>query len=276
MIHIRHGAPEQQGERGMVIPTLKLYEDDAYLRRTTSVIREQTERAVLLEATPFYAESGGQPGDRGVLVLDDGQRLTVTDTVYLPGRMRIAHVLAEPARHILVGRIAEAEIDWERRHRLMRMHTCLHLLCALIDAPVTGCAMAPESGRLDFDLEGPLDREDLSERLRRAIESAAPVEIEYRTAEDMRAASALVRTVQAAPPDTGDRLRLVHIHGLDLQPCGGTHVRNTAEIGDVVVTNVQKKGRHNRRVKVAFTDLLETALDQTAFGETGGLAYSAG
>lgn len=235
-----------------IVPTIKLFETDAYVRELETTIVDQSEDGVCLETTIFYAESGGQPGDIGELVLDDGGPLLVTNTQYIPGRLRVAHRLAAPPGRSLIGAKVLARIDWERRYRLMCLHTSLHLLCSLVDAPVTGCAIYPEYGRLDFDIEATLDRQRLTDSLNALIRRDLAVEIQYRTAEEMSAEPSLVRTVQAPPPRTDRQLRLVSIGDVDRQPCGGTHVRSTGEIAGLAVTSVEKKGRRNRRVKIAL------------------------
>jgi misacylated tRNA(Ala) deacylase len=237
-----------------VIPTIKIFEKNAYLSEVNTHIVSHSDTTVCLEETVFYAESGGQPGDTGVLVLESGEALPILETRYIPGRLRIAHILAQPAAEDLTGKRVCARIDWERRYRLMRMHSCLHLLCSLVDAPVTGCAIHPGHGRLDFDIEAAIDRETLSKTLNGLIERDMPVEISFLPVGALQDDPALVRTVQAAPPDTGDRVRIVRIGDADRQPCGGTHVRTTGEIGRVSVASIEKKGRRNRRVKIVFAD----------------------
>lgn len=235
-----------------IVPTIKLFETDAYVRELETTIVDQSDTGVCLEKTIFYAESGGQPGDIGELLLDGGEPLLVADTQYIRGRLRIAHVLAKPPDRSLIGAKVLARIDWERRYRLMRLHTALHLLCSLVDAPVTGCAIYPDYARLDFDIEAPLDRQLLTDRLNALVGNDLPVEIQHLSADEMSAMPSLVRTVQAAPPQTGRQLRLVSIGDIDRQPCGGTHVESTGEIAGLAVTSVEKKGRRNRRVKIAL------------------------
>ncbi|EPY02160.1 alanyl-tRNA editing protein [Magnetospirillum fulvum] len=232
-----------------IIPTIKRFEADSYLSEIETVVVDQSDGGVCLEQTVFYAESGGQPGDTGSLLFEDGLCLPVADTRYIPGRLRILHVLTPPPGVVLTGRRVVARIDWPRRYRLMQMHTCLHLLCSAIDAPVTGCAIFPEYGRLDFDLEDTIDRDDLTRRLNQLVARDEPIVIEC--AQDVGVP--LVRTVDAAPPPaSAEGLRVVRIGGIDRQPCGGTHVRSTAEVGPITVTNVQKKGRRHRRIKLVL------------------------
>ncbi len=179
--------------------------------------------------------------------------LALTDTVYADERRRIVHVLAEGVAPPPVGERVTVAIDWPRRHRLMRLHTCLHLLGALVPAPVTGCSISPDSARIDFDLpESTLDKADLTERLNALITAATDVTVNAITPEELAAQPDLVRTIGAAPPAGTERIRIIEIPGVDRQPCGGTHVANTGEIGAVTVTKIEKKSRTNRRVVVAF------------------------
>jgi misacylated tRNA(Ala) deacylase len=186
------------------------------------------------------------------LTLADGRALTLADTVYAEDRKRILHVL-EGGIAPQVGDRVSVTIDWPRRHRLMRLHTCLHLLGALVPAPVTGCSISPDSARVDFDLpESTLDKADLTERLNALIQARTGVSINCITPEELAAEPDLVRTVGAAPPAGTASIRIVEIPGVDRQPCGGTHVANTGEIGAVIVTKIEKKSRTNRRVVVNF------------------------
>jgi misacylated tRNA(Ala) deacylase len=192
-----------------------------------------------------------------VLVLGDGHTVAIADTVYSPDRQTVLHVPAEGTdlAQIAPGTAVTATIDWERRHRLMRLHTCLHLLGSLIPVPVTGCGISPDSGRIDFDLpESTLDRDTLTAQLNELIGRNTPVRIELITPEELAAQPELVRTIGAAPPAGASAIRIIHIDDIDRQPCGGTHVRAIGEIGRVVVTKIEKKSRQNRRVAVAFAD----------------------
>jgi len=239
------------------MPTLKRFDEDAY--RTTcdaSVVAVHPE-GIELDATVFYARSGGQAGDTGTLVLPDGQTIAIADSVYSADRQTVLHVPADSANLSLLasGTLVTATIDWERRHRLMRLHTCLHLLGSLIPVPVTGCGISPDAGRIDFDLpESTLDRDTLTTQLNELIGRNTPVRIDLITPEELAAQPELVRTIGAAPPAGASAIRIIHIDGIDRQPCGGTHVRATGEIGRVVVTKIEKKSRQNRRVAVAFAD----------------------
>ena len=210
--------------------THKLFDDDAYLDRCEATVIAVSPEGIELDATVCYARSGGQAGDTGTLILADGRSLAVIDTVYADDRQRILHVLQTDAPP-QVGERVQVAIDWDRRHRLMRLHTCLHLLGVLVPVPVTGCSISPDSARLDFDLpESTLDKADLTERLNALIAASHAVNVDRITPEQLAAQPDLVRTAGAAPPGGTATIRIIDIPGLDRQPCGGTHVRSTAEI----------------------------------------------
>lgn len=233
--------------------TRKRFDDAPYERQCDATVIAVGADGVELDQTVCYARSGGQAGDSGTLTLADGRVLALTDTVYADERRRIVHVLAEGVAPPPVGERVTVAIDWPRRHRLMRLHTCLHLLGALVPAPVTGCSISPDSARIDFDLpESTLDKADLTERLNALITAATDVTVNAITPEELAAQPDLVRTIGAAPPAGTEHIRIIEIPGVDRQPCGGTHVANTGEIGAVTVTKIEKKSRTNRRVVVAF------------------------
>ncbi|MEF9481585.1 alanyl-tRNA editing protein [Ralstonia sp. 1B3] len=239
------------------MPTLKRFDEDAYRATCDATVVAVHSEGVELDATVFYARSGGQAGDTGTLVLADGHTIAIADTVYSADRQTVLHVPADSADVSLLapGTPVTATIDWDRRHRLMRLHTCLHLLGSLIPVPVTGCGISPDAGRIDFDLpESTLDRDTLTAQLNELIGRNTPVRVDLITPEELAAQPELVRTIGAAPPAGASAIRIIHIDGIDRQPCGGTHVRATGEIGRVVVTKIEKKSRQNRRVAVAFAD----------------------
>ena len=230
-----------------------LYQGDGYLRECTARVTAANEHGVQLDRTVFYAAGGGQPGDRGRLVLPDGSELEIVDTRKGDATGSLVHVPASAPPAGIVGTEVTAVIDWERRHRLMRMHTCMHLLSVVIPAEVTGGSIRDGSGRLDFDLPEPLqDKEHLTRELNRLVEEDLPVETIWVTYEELAARPDLVKTMSVKPPSGQGRVRLLAIGDVDLQACGGTHVARTGEIGEVVITKVEKKGRRNRRVNVAF------------------------
>jgi misacylated tRNA(Ala) deacylase len=232
-----------------------LFRDDGYLRSCDARVTRADEHGIRLDRTVFYPMGGGQPGDAGVLRLSSGQSIMIVDTVKGALPDEVIHV-PEPGS-TLPESDAElvAEIDWDRRHRLMRMHTCLHLLCSIVPGAVTGGQVSDGRGRLDFDIPGSsLDKEAITSRLNELIAEGHPVEPRWITDEELAAQSELVRTMSVKPPSGTGRVRLMEIAGIDLQPCGGTHVRNTAEIGPVAVTKIESKGKQNRRVILAFVE----------------------
>lgn len=238
------------------MPTDRLFESDPYRQSCDTRILAVHPQGVELEATVFYPEGGGQPGDTGVLRLADGRELRVTDTRKGDEPGSVLHVLEEVPADLAPGAAVVAAIDWERRHRHMRMHTCLHLLCSLVDAGVTGGSIGADKARLDFDLpEASLDKEALSAQLNGLVERDLAVGMRWISDEELDAAPELVRTMSVSPPRGAGRVRLVEVQDADLQPCGGTHVARTGEIGRVVVSKIEKKGRQNRRVIVRFAEV---------------------
>jgi len=232
-----------------------LFRDDGYLRSCDARVTQADERGIRLDRTVFYPMGGGQPGDAGALRLPSGQSITIVDTVKGPLPDEVIHIpepgssLPEPGSELV------AEIDWDRRYRLMRMHTCLHLLCSIVPGAVTGGQVSDGRGRLDFDVPGSsLDREAIAGRLNGLIAEGHPVGPRWITDEELAAKPELVRTMSVKPPSGMGRVRLMQISGVDLQPCGGTHVRNTAEIGPIAVTKIENKGKQNRRVILAFAE----------------------
>lgn len=229
-----------------------LFRDDAYATEFEAVVTGGVPGRPVLDRTLFYPEGGGQPGDTGSLRLPDGRELKVTDTRKGVEAGEVAHVLADPALVLAPGTRLMGRIDWERRHRLMRMHTCLHLLSAVIIAPVTGGAVGDGYGRLDFDLPESPEREAVQEQLNALIRSDAPVSFRWITDAELDAQPELVKTLSVQPPRGAGRVRLVQVEGIDLQPCGGTHVARIGEIGKVLIAKIEKKGKQNRRVRLEF------------------------
>jgi misacylated tRNA(Ala) deacylase len=229
-----------------------LFRDDAYATGFDAVVTGAAPGRVVLDRTLFYPEGGGQPGDTGMLMLPDGRELKVADTRKGGQPGEVAHVLAAAAADIPAGTRLAGRIDWERRHRLMRMHTCLHLLSAVIVAPVTGGAVGDGYGRLDFDLPESPDQAEVQEKLNALIRGDAPVSFRWITDAELDAQPELVKTLSVQPPRGAGKVRLVQVEGIDLQPCGGTHVRNIGEIGEVLIAKIEKKGKQNRRVRLEF------------------------
>ena len=230
-----------------------LFRDDAYRREAGARVIEAAAGRVVLDATVFYAQGGGQPGDRGELVLADGSAMGVVDTRYDADRKTIVHIPDEAARLPSPGERVTARLDWELRYRRMRAHTALHLLSVALPYPVTGGSVGDGEGRLDFDSgEVSFDREEIQSRLASMVATDAAVTTRWITDEQLAADPSLVKTMKVKPPTGTGRVRLVEIAGLDLQPCGGTHVARLGEIGRILITGIEKKGRLNRRVRITL------------------------
>lgn len=233
-------------------PTEALFREDPYARTCEARIGAAAAGGVRLDRTVFYPEGGGQPGDTGVLRADDGSVTPVLGTRKGEAAGEILHLVDPAAPLPAPGSRVTAELDWERRHRHMRMHTCLHLLSAVIDAPVTGGQLTAEKGRLDFDLDSKLEKAAVEEQLNALIARDLPVAPRWISDEALAAQPELVRTMRVKPPSGQGQVRLIDVEGIDLQPCGGTHVARTGEIGPVIVRKIESKGRQNRRVSLAF------------------------
>ncbi|CAN7447420.1 alanyl-tRNA editing protein [Bosea sp. LjRoot237] len=237
------------------MPTELLFRDDAYLAEAPATVVAINERGgIELDRTVFYATGGGQPGDAGVLARSDGSEIAIGTAIYNPeDKSRILHVPLEGQAAPATGEPLVARLDWERRLKRMRIHTALHLLSVVLPYPVTGGAIGEGDGRLDFDIpEGGLDKAELTEKLNALVAKNAAITERWITDEELDANPGLVKTMSVKPPRGSGRVRLVSIEGIDLQPCGGTHVRNTSEIGSVAVTDIEKKGKQNRRVRIAL------------------------
>jgi misacylated tRNA(Ala) deacylase len=234
-----------------------LFRDDPYLAEAEAVVTAAWPEGVELDRTVFYASSGGQPGDTGRLELADATVVPVTGAVHPEGdRARILHLTGAAAQPGAAVRLA---LDWERRHRLMRMHSALHLLSVVLPFGVTGGAIGEDKGRLDFDMpEPPENVAALEAQLNEYVAADLPVAAEWISEEELAAQPELVKTMKVKPPVGQGRVRLIRIgpgaDTLDLQPCGGTHVRSTAEIGRLRIGKIEKKGRENRRVHLHFAD----------------------
>jgi misacylated tRNA(Ala) deacylase len=232
----------------------ELFRQDSYLRECRAHVTGADAVGISLDRTVFYPTGGGQPGDTGHLRLADGSEVEIVDTRKGAAPGEILHVPAPGSMLPPVGAEVIATIDWERRHRLMRMHTCLHLLCSLVSGDVTGGQISNGRGRLDFNLppEANLDKTMLTEQLNRLVAEDRTVEPRWISDAELAAKPKLVRTMSVKPPSGQGQVRLLEIAGIDLQPCGGTHVRRTGEIGPVEVTKIESKGRMNKRVNIAF------------------------
>ena len=236
------------------MPTDCLFREDAYLTSTPATVVGLSEKGgIVVDRTCFYATSGGQPGDSGMLVTAAGEFPLATAVYNDALKTEIAHVPAEGVALPQIGDNVTLRIDWGPRYRRMRMHTALHLLSAALPYPVTGGAVNEDDSRLDFDIpEAGLDKDEITEKLNAMIATDAEVKSRWITDAELEANPGLVKTMSVKPPIGTGRVRLIEIVGLDLQPCGGTHVRATGEIGAVRVTQIEKKGKQNRRVRLAF------------------------
>jgi misacylated tRNA(Ala) deacylase len=244
--------------------TEELFRADAYLKDCTATVMAIGEQGIVLDRTVYYPLGGGQGGDSGVLVLPDGGELAIADTRKgkdLEGRAtgEICHQPAPNQDAILArfkpGDTVTARVDWERRHKLMRFHTTTHLLCHLVPQLVNGCSITPDYARLDFNMTDPLDKEALTQGIARLVAAAYPVAVGSIAEEELDANPALVKSMSVQPPRGTGRIRTIRIGGetlIDFQPCGGTHVASTAEIGAVVVTKIEKKSATTRRVVLGF------------------------
>ena len=233
--------------------TQALFREDAYQAETEATVLLCEPRGIALDRTVFYPQGGGQSGDQGTLVLDDGTALRIVNTIYDSDRATILHVPAEGAPLPRLAMRVIARIDWDLRYKRMRAHTALHLLSVVAPYPVTGGSVGDAEGRLDFDSgEAALDKADIERRLNELIALNAAVSHRWIADAELEANPSLIKTMSVKPPMGTGRVRLIAIEGLDLQPCGGTHVARTGEIGHASVTGIEKKGKVNRRVRIAL------------------------
>jgi misacylated tRNA(Ala) deacylase len=235
--------------------TVLVFRDDAYARGCAARVIATDERGIRLDRTVFYPTGGGQPGDTGSLRLASGETIAIVDAVKGDAADEVIHVPAPGTPLPSPGTELTAEIDWERRYRLMRMHSCLHLLCAVVPGAVTGGQVSDGRGRLDFDVPGAsLDKEAIAAQLNALIAAGHEVTPRWITDAELETRPELVRTMSVKPPVGAGRVRLMEVAGIDLQPCGGTHIRNTAEIGPIKINKIENKGRQNRRINLQFAE----------------------
>ena len=239
--------------------TEALFRENAYGRDCEATVVAINDRGgVILDQTVFYAAGGGQPGDTGVLMFDGG-RCPIAATVYDADRQTIVHVPSEDAAKPEIGQRVRVELDWTQRHKFMRVHSALHLLCSVVAFPVTGGQIGAGDGRLDFDIEdaGAIDKDEITDSVNALIAADHAITERWITNAELEANPGLVRTMAVKPPMGSGRVRLIAIGedgAVDLQPCGGTHVKSTAEIGRVIIPKIEKKGRQNRRVRLSLVD----------------------
>ncbi len=236
----------------------QIFREDAYEKSCEATVMAADETGIRLDRTVFYPMGGGQPGDHGRLRLaasDGGGEVAIVDTRKGEGSEEVLHIAQEGAALPAPGSRVTAEIDWQRRYRLMRMHTCLHLLCAVVPGEVTGGQISDGKGRLDFNLpDMKPEKEQVTAALNRLIEENHEVRPRWISDQELASNPGLVRTMSVKPPMGTGSVRVLDIAGVDLQPCGGTHVRRTGEIGPVKVAKIESKGRQNRRIVIAFDD----------------------
>jgi len=252
--------------------TQDLFRQDAYLTECTATVTAITPQGIVLDRTVFYPLGGGQAGDTGVLVLADGSTIAITDT--RKGKAEdgsfTKEICHQPLPDLLeqlltqeqgatpplrVGDTVTARIDWARRHRMMRFHTASHLLCHILPKLVNGCSITPDYARIDFNMTEALDKEALSAAIAELVAAAHPVSVGTILDAELDANPALVKSMSVQPPRGSGQIRTIRIGTqtlIDLQPCGGTHVANTSEIGAVIVTKIEKKSAMTRRVVLGF------------------------
>lgn len=230
--------------------TEPLFREDAYLQECNATVIRSEAGTIVLDRTVFYPAGGGQPGDTGTITWDGGST-DIVDTRYGDGGT-IQHVTAEGAALPASGTTVQATLDWDRRYRHMRMHTALHLLGSVLQYGVTGGNISASKSRLDFDMEDTVDKDKVTAEVQALVAANHPVRCRWISDEELDAQPELVRTMSVQPPRGKGRVRLLEIEGVDLQPCGGTHLRSTGEVGRVQISKVEKKGRHNRRVSIVL------------------------
>jgi misacylated tRNA(Ala) deacylase len=237
------------------MPTELVFRDDAYRQTLEAKVVAVNERGVELDRTIFYPLGGGQVGDTGVLRRASGEVLAVTDTRKGEAVNSVLHLLAPDTARPEVGETLALEIDWPRRYALMRLHTALHVMSCVVIAPVTGGNISPDKGRLDFDIDmSLLHADEIARKTNELIARAVDTETVWITDAELDAQPELVKTMSVQPPRNGGRVRLLKIPGIDLQPCGGTHVKNIGEIKGIRVTRIRSEGRQNKRVEIVLVD----------------------
>jgi misacylated tRNA(Ala) deacylase len=244
----------------VTVVTEALFRDDAYRASTAATVVAISERGgILLDRTVFYATSGGQPGDTGRFLLDDDSQIAIAATVTGETKDEIIHVPADGQAMPPIGASVTAEIDWARRFKLMRMHTACHLLTVVCPFPITGAAVGEDDSRVDFDIpDAGVTREDVTARLMDLVRADHPVFTRWITDAELAANPGLVKSKNVRPPAGTGRIRLVAIGDegrIDTQPCGGTHVATTGEVGEIHIGKIDKKGRENRRFRIRFGPL---------------------
>jgi len=228
-----------------------LFIEDSYLKDFDATILNINSNKIILDRTAFYAKSGGQPGDIGKIILN-GKEINIIDTVY-DNKQNILHV-CENSNDLKIDEKIKGKINWEIRYKHMRMHTALHLLCSLIPYDVTGGQISYEKSRLDFNADDKIEKEEIENNINQLVKDDHEISYQWITLEELDNEPDLVRTMSVKPPRTNNKIRLVKIGSIDLQPCGGTHVRRTKEIGNIRIGKIENKGKMNRRVNLSISD----------------------
>jgi misacylated tRNA(Ala) deacylase len=228
-----------------------LFIEDSYLKDFDATILNIDSNKIILDRTAFYAKSGGQPGDIGKITLN-GKEINIIDTVY-DNKQNILHV-CENSNDLKIDEKIKGKINWEIRYKHMRMHTALHLLCSLIPYDVTGGQISYEKSRLDFNADDKIEKEEIENKINQLVKDDHEISYQWITLEELDNQPDLVRTMSVKPPRTNNKIRLVKIGSIDLQPCGGTHVKRTKEIGNIKIGKIENKGKMNRRVNLSISD----------------------
>ena len=234
--------------------TEEVFREATYSKTADAKVFRVMDEGVILDRTIFYPEGGGQPGDIGSIRLEGGLDLIVANTVKTPNG--ILHIVDAKKSEMVIGQSVTMDIDWERRLRHMRMHTALHLLCSQVEGAVTGGAIGAQKSRLDFNIPGERpEKEELEEKMNNLIAGDHKISISWISDEELKANPDLVRTMSVRPPMGTGSIRMIRIgDNIDFQPCGGTHVKSTLEIGYIKIGKIENKGRQNRRINIALTD----------------------
>ena len=228
-----------------------LFLKDSYLKKFKTTIQKIEGKNIILEETAFYAKSGGQPGDIGKIFSEE-KKINIIDTIYSSDK-KIIHI-SESTENLKTGEQIQAEIDWEIRYKHMRMHSALHLLCSLIPFDVTGGLISNQKSRLDFNASEKIEKIDIEIKINQLVKENHEITYQWITNEELDKKPELIRTMSVKPPRTNNKIRLVKIGNIDLQPCGGTHVRSTKEIGEIKIGKIENKGKINKRVNLLLND----------------------
>ena len=228
-----------------------LFIENSYLIDFDATILNIDSNKIILDRTAFYAKSGGQPGDDGKIILNE-KEINIIDTIY-DHKKNIIHV-CENSSDLKVNEKIIGKINWDKRYKHMRMHSALHLLCSLIPYDVTGGQISFEKSRLDFNAEDKIEKEEIENKINQLVKDDHEISYQWITLEELDNQPDLVRTMSVKPPRTNNKIRLVKIGSIDLQPCGGTHVKKTKEIGNIRIGKIENKGKMNRRVNLSISD----------------------